>query len=83
MNIGLESIAVNQWLNQSDLGKANWKMKEKEMKKLLLLSAGFLVLFFYGCNTSQYSSSAPGHVLDSSGGRTDNHNVVTFYVTGK
>lgn len=52
------------------------------MKKLLLLAAGFLV-FFYGCNTSQYSSSSPGHVLDSSGGGTDNHKVVTFYVTGK
>ncbi len=54
------------------------------MKKLFLLSTGFLVLFFYGCNISQYSSSSPGHVLDSSGGGGgDSHKIVTFYVTGK
>ena len=46
--------------------------------------AGFLVLFFYGCNTGNKSvTSAPGGVLDAAGGSADNHKIVTFYVTGK
>lgn len=53
------------------------------MKKLLVLSAGLLVLFFYGCNTTGQVSSAPGGVLDSAGGSGDNRKIVTFYVTGK
>ncbi|WDP85947.1 MAG: hypothetical protein HUN05_13030 [Desulfobacter sp.] len=54
------------------------------MKKLLVLSVGLLVLFFYGCNTgSQSVSSAPGSVLDPAGGSADNHKIVTFYVAGK
>jgi hypothetical protein len=54
------------------------------MKKLLVLSTGLLVLFFFGCSNSGRSvSSAPGSVLDSAGGSADNHKIVTFYVTGK
>ena len=54
------------------------------MRKLFVLLAGLGVLFFWGCNTvGQSLSSAPGGVLESAGGRVDNHKVVTFYVTGK
>jgi len=54
------------------------------MRKLLVLSAGILVLFFYGCNIgSRTASSSPGGVLDSAAGSADNHKIVTFYVTGK
>jgi hypothetical protein len=53
------------------------------MKKIVLLFAGLLVLFFYGCTTSNSSTSNPGGVLGSPGGSADNHKVVSFYVTGK
>ena len=53
------------------------------MKKLLVLSTGLLVLFFFGCNTGgQSASSAPGGVLNPAGG-ADNQKIVTFHVIGK
>ncbi|WDP88935.1 MAG: hypothetical protein HUN04_03980 [Desulfobacter sp.] len=54
------------------------------MKKLLVVSAGLMMLFFYGCNLGSRSvASSPGGVLDSAAGSADNHKIVTFYVTGK
>jgi hypothetical protein len=53
------------------------------MKKLVLLSAALLALFFFGCTTSQSTVSSPGGVLGSPGGGADNHKVVSFYVIGK
>lgn len=54
-------------------------------KKMAFLLAGILLMMvLYGCNTVGTVASAPGGVLDSTAGSaTDNHKIVTFYVTGR